>query len=252
MDLKFVLERNLKGILLQFSSYMECIKSLVKNKDIPPEDLRSYVLSLPAFSSNSEQRLALVSEKKDLLIKLKTINEIFDFLNTECSSFLNYDIYESILSKYDLREDREELKYYEHLKTYIYKHKISEFIKINSVLKKHLNGSEKLILKYNIEQTCKLGKIVELKNSIAEILDLTPSALEIFDIEDGCIIVTFLLSAAIADAIFTTDTVFTSDQENRLQAESIMWLQCNGCTFHFNEINEDMDSGIVFAHNYIK
>ncbi len=67
-------------------------------------------------------------------------------------------------------------------------------------------------------------------------MDLNPSALELVDIEDGCVIVTFLIPASIADAIFISDKVFTSQQEDKFRAASVLWLKCNGYTFDFKKV----------------
>ncbi len=78
-------------------------------------------------------------------------------------------------------------------------------------------------------------KVPAVLKSIAAIFGLLPSALELVDIKDGCVIVTFLIPASVADAIFTPDTVFTSQQEDKLRAVSLLWLKCNGCTINFGE-----------------
>ena len=233
MDLRFILEKNLKEIIKQYGFYVDCIRTILEERDISPKALRSYLISVSAFSSScSGQRIALMSDKKHELEKAETITDIFIFLTTECASFLNYSIFQDIVEKYNIVEDRKELKYCEHLKAYIEKHTISEFVEINPLLKPML-ATKKLTLKYNVDQTCKLAKVEELKHSIAEILKLNPSALHIVDIEDGCIVVTFLMPASVADAIFTPGTVFTSRQEDMFQSALVVWLECNGYTFHF-------------------
>ena len=235
MDLEYVLEKNLDEIITKYALYVDCVRALVKEKGVSPEDLCSFLLSLSASSKSYKgQTLSLLSDKKSELIKKGTITDIFNFLTTECASFLNYDIFEKIQKKYNLPGDREELSYHEYLKAYIESHKISEFIKINPLLNCE-DGSKKLILKYDIETTCSLAKVNELKKFIAKILDLNPSALHILDIKDGCLLVTFLTPASIADAIFTSDTAFTSQQIHELQSASVLWMECNGHTFNFGK-----------------
>ena len=235
MDLEFILEKNLDEIITEYASYVDCIRAIVKEKGVPPEELRSYLFSLSGFSKSYKgQKLSLLSDKKLELEKCETVTAIFSFLTTECASFLNYEIFEKVLKKYNISEDIEELKYGEHLKAYIKKHKISEFIKINPLLE-HKGVSKKLTLKYDVESTCRLAKVDALKKFIAKILDLSPSALQIVDIEDGCVIVTFLIPTSIAEAIFTPNTVFTSQQEDELRTSSVLWLKCNGYTFHFGK-----------------
>ncbi len=235
MDLKFILKKNLKEIITTYATYVDTVRVLVEKIGVSPEELRSYLLSLPATSKSSRgQELTLLSDKETELKRCDTIIEIFNYLKTKCASFLTYDIFQCTLKYYNISEDQERLRYPEHLNAYIEKHKISEFASINPLLK-HKKGSKELTLKFDIKNTCKLAQVDELKNVIAEIMDLNPSALELVDIEDGCVIVTFLIPASVADAIFTANTVFTSQQEDELRAASVLWLKCNGYTFHFGK-----------------
>lgn len=232
MDLEYILEKNLKQIMKKYASYVDCLRAMIKGKGVTPEDLRAYLLSLPTFTKG--QKLSLLSDKEAELEKCNTIATIFTFLTTKCASFLNYDIFQDILENYDICQDREKLKYQDHLRAYIEKHKISEFIKINPLLKTKGDSTE-LTLKYDIESTCRLAKVNELKKLIADILDLNPSALCLCDIKHGCVIVTFHIPASVADIIFTPNSVLTIQQEDELRSASILWIKCNGHTFHIGE-----------------
>ena len=235
MDLEFILEKNLKEIIRKYASYVDCLCSIIEEKGVSPKSLRLFLLSLPVSTRSYQgQKLTLLSDKKDELEEAKTITDIFIFLTTEWASFLNYDIFQDIIKNYNISEDQERLKYPEHLKAYIEKHKISEFVKINPLLKQ-MTGSKELVLKCDIENTCRLAKLVELKKVVAEILDINPSTLHIVDIKDGCIVVTFLLPASVANAIFTPDTVFTPQQKDELRAASVLWLECNGYTLNIKD-----------------
>ena len=240
MDLEYILERNLEEVLVKFASYVDCLRDAVKEKCISLEDFHSFLLKLPAFSKSHEgQMLTLLSEKKSKLKETKTFTETFDFLSTECASFLNYGIFQHIVEKYNIKEDKEELKYNDHLKAYIEKHKISEFVKINHLLLTLLQnkiGSTELVLKYDIKTAERLARVTELQKFIARILNLMPSAVEIIDIDKGCVVVTFFIPAPVASAIFTSNTVFTSRERRELQAASVLWLQCNGHTIHFEKM----------------
>ena len=258
MDLEFILEKNLDEIITKYASYVDCLRIIVREKGILPEDLCSYLLSLSASSKSSKgQKLSLLSDKKSELEKKTTITDIFNFLTTECAFFLNYDIFQKIITKYKITEDREELKYCDHLKAFIEKHKISEFVKINPLLK-HTSGSEKLILKCDIESTCNLAKVDELKKLVAKVLDLNPSTLQIFDIEDGCVVVTFLIPASVVDSVFTPKAVFTSQQEDELRTASVLWLECNGYRFEFGkakvhtEHQENPGNNTLIAHSPVE
>ena len=172
MDLEFILERNLDEIITKFANYVDCLRVIIEKKEVSPREFYSYLMSLMASSKTSKgQKLALLSHKETELKQQSTIIDIFDFLKTRCASFLNYDVFQKIMEKYQIKEDQDDLKYHDHLKAYIYKHKISE------------SDSEKLILKYDVETTCRLANVFELKKVLARILNLNPSTLHLYDIK---------------------------------------------------------------------
>ena len=51
-------------------------------------------------------------------------------------------------------------------------------------------------------------------------------------------LLTLLIPASIADVIFTSETVFTPEQERGFQAASVLWFECNGYKFDFREESE--------------
>ncbi len=88
-DLEFILEKNLKEIMVKYASYVDCLHVAVKNKEgVTVEDLRSFLLSLPASSKTSKgQQLTLLSDRKHELQECNSITAIFDLYNTTCASF---------------------------------------------------------------------------------------------------------------------------------------------------------------------
>ncbi len=53
MDLEYILQNNLDDdIITVYASYVDCIRTLVKEKGVSPEDLRSYLLTLSASSKS--------------------------------------------------------------------------------------------------------------------------------------------------------------------------------------------------------
>lgn len=191
-NLKYILERNLREIIEHYGSYVDCLRGIIEEKRISPKALRTYLLTLSAFSeSSTNQSLTLMSEKKYEFQKAETIPDIFTVLVTECASFLNYEIFESIIRKYKIKRQKyKSLQYPELLRAYVLKHKISEFIEINPLLKSR-KGSKELTIKYDVESSRRLAKVIDLEKFIANIFGLLPSALEIVDIKDGCAIITF-------------------------------------------------------------
>ena len=163
---------------------------------------------------------------KDGMKNASTINGIFDLIGDEYTSFLNCDIFLSILNKYCSGVDNDTLNYPEHLKFYIDQHKINEFIRVNPKLAKINDTDEKLKFKFDIEQTSKVAKVFDLKHKIAAILGVTPSTLRLFSIEEGCLLVTFLTPAFVADKIFSAGGILPTKQIDELRVNSVMWVKC--------------------------
>ena len=133
---------------------------------------------------------------------------------------------------YGMDNEQEELKYPEYLKAYIDRHKLSEFMRINPMLKDHDDSSKELILKINIESTSRLARIEDIKSAIAEILGLKSAALRLVDIKEGCVVATFLIPTSLAEVVFNEHTILTKQQEERLRSLPILHLECNGRLFN--------------------
>lgn len=234
-DLEFQLDSSLRAIGKKYASFVSCLCDHVIKKCVDTTDLYLHLVNLPAFKSecNYETHYLFASVSRELG-EAKTITEIFCILSEKCTNFLNCDIFQDIMEHYKISIDCEELNYMEHLKEYLNKHKVSEFVRINPKLKE-FEGTEKLHIKLNIDPTTKLNKIFNIKHRICEILGLTNSSLlQILSIEEGCVLVTFLLPKAVADVIFKSDpNNFTKKQKEEFRKISILWLKCKDQKFAF-------------------
>ena len=237
MDLEHILKIHHKEIVARYASYVRYIRKSFDDRSV--DDLRSYLMSLEAFQSGSNfnTKCKLLSGEKDKLEKASTICQIFDVLNS-CTSYINCDIYQRIVDDHDIDHGQNEvLKYPEHLRAYFEKHKISEFIKINPKLEKCTDKTEKLILKFNVEETSRLAKVIELKKEVARILGLLPSAIQLYDIDDGCVLVTFHIPIFVADLVFPKGKKSLSpEQKEELHSSSILWLECNENRYSFEVV----------------
>ena len=192
------------------------------------EDFRLFVLSLSAFQDEDGKQPNLLDEAKKAKIEdAGSIERIFQILTTDCCSFLHVGIFQSIMKKYDIKANTEDLKYSEHLKEYIDMHKISELLQVIPKLESgHLDDSTKLTIKFNVSLSSKVTKIFDLESAIAGILDLNPSALRLVSIEEGCVITTFLIPEAVAEHF--NKTSLTEQQKADINALSVpvKWLNC--------------------------
>ena len=233
VDMRSILETSLEDITTKYARYVDCLRASIEKKKFSLDNLRTFLLAIPAFRCSSKGvTLTALSDEEAELSKKRTLNEIFDFLITRYSSFLNYEIFEKIRTYYKISADREELKYKKHLKLFLEKHKISAFAKINP----HLKKCDTLTVKFDVERMCNLAKVSELKKFVARALDLDQSALRIINVTEGCIVVTFLIPTAVGKTLFSHHAKFSLRQEDLLRQGSVLWLNCNGHTFHIPKL----------------
>ena len=235
-DLRQRLKRNLWDIKNYYASYVRCIRLSLIKLGVSVKDLRAFLLSLDAFQGDQEgANVKLFFDKREKLEKASDIEDIFCLLVTECASFLNYEIFQSIISEYDINTSQEKLAYPEHLKAYINKHRLSEFYEINPKLEDFTDDSKSLVLKFGIELTSSVGTLKECTEAVANILGLKQTALRLLSIKEGCVIATLILPATVASAIFPSDKQFSSEQKSGFQALSVLWLKYNGFYFDFRK-----------------
>ena len=243
IDLKQQLKLNFKQISRQYGSFVSYVRKSVIKKGVSAEDLSAYLLGLPALKSGDcDQQVMLLSEISDKLEKATTVNGIFNVLNRNYATFLNYEIFLNIAEEYEVDPDHEKMKYPEYLDDYVKMHKLSEFEEINPMLKKIECGTIEMILKFDIEMTCSLAKLQEYTLNIAEILGLRPSALRLLSIEEGCVVVTMVISASLAEFVFGGGKVFTREDVKQFQAISVMWLKCEDHEYDFTV--QDSNDGL--------
>ena len=227
-SLEFLLTEYRKKIVKQYASYVHCIRAAILEKGISVSELRSYLLSLDAFQSGSNVQCKLLSGVKDKLEAASTVYQILDTVTKDCSSFLDYEIYQCIVDQYDIDQGQKALNYPEYLQEYIEKHRIAELAKVIPKLNQSdAQGTKEVVLQLDIELTSKLTKIIDLKKEVARILNVMPFTIRLYSIEQGCVVVTFRLPTAVAKNVFTTEKEFSSSDEEKFRSLSVLWLRCD-------------------------
>lgn len=234
-NLEFLLVEYRKKIVKQYASYVHCIRASILERGITVSELCSYLLSLDAFQAGHNVQCKLLSGVKDKFEGASTIHQILDIVTKDCASFLDFEIYQCIVDEYDFDHGQNAMKYSEHLKEYIEKHTIAELAKVVPKLCQSTDDTKEVTLKVDIELTCKLAKIVDLKKEVARILHLMPFAIRLYSIEDGCVMVTFHLPASVADIIFTGGKKFTPSEMEIFWSLSVLWLRCDHSIFYFKK-----------------
>lgn len=231
-DLKQQLRAYYRDIRFRFASYVDFIFESLQKRGITTERLRTFLLYLPAFDVShdnpniSKEKCLLLAEARERLEKAESVYDIFTILSSDfLTSYLNYGIFELMIRQFRLDDSQQEMKYPEYFRAYVEKHKISEFMEINPQLSEVATSSKEFVFKmdYDLNHT-PLAKITELKEAIANALKLKSSALRLLSIEEGCVVVKFLVSASIAELVFP----FTTEQLKVIRGLSVTWLKLNG------------------------
>lgn len=219
----------------------------LEGKKITVDNLRSYVQTLPAFKCASDDKNSmpkLLSKRKEIKNAV-TINNIIDLISTEYASFLDYDIFQCIVREYRLDEGQEQLQYPQYLKAYVEAHKVAEFLEINPALEKYHSAKE-LVLKFDIDLSiCNLATILDLKNTVADILGMSSLSLRLLNIKQGCVLVTFLIPESVASVVFARGSKFNSKQVKGFQDMSLIWMKCNGRLHSFRPHSDTEIAGLA-------
>ncbi len=245
------LNRNRDQIMYHYAAYVSTLCECIEKKGDTVQSLTSFLLNLPAlkYRHDQYQHRKLLAGKRNLLKNAETINDVFDVISEECASFLNYGIFESIATKYEvIHSDHKDLNYSEHLREYLNRHKLSELVKVvrqMAPLMKEMDATKmEITFKLDIELTSRIAEVYDLEIAIADALGLDPLALELTDITEGCVIVTFLIPVVVTDAIFTEDDKnLTNSQLGLLKALPIIWVKYEGHKYNIKDTTGKKSTG---------
>ena len=249
-DLRRRLKKNYKEINARYASFGVSLRQAVTATGVTLDDFRHFLLGLsPYVDDYGDEQPRLLDHVKAEIKMADSIIGIFIVLTTECCSFMDVDIFQSIIDEYEIDTNSDvKLQYSEHLKSYLLNHKISEFIMINPKLDRFKN-SDKLVLKFNTDLSSSITKVLDLKSAIADILGLkSAAALRLLSIKEGCVVVTFSILSTVAESILARG--LTAKQEADIRALSVVWLKCGD--YKLEEIPPNADSkdiGMIQYHS---
>ena len=226
-DLRRQLKRNLDGLILRYASFGVSLYEAVKATGVTLEAFRHFLLSLSLYADDyGDERPRLLDHLKDQIYEADSIIRIFQLLTTDCCSFIDVDIYQFIIQEYNVdTSSDEDLQYSKYLKSYLMKHKISEFKMIRPRLHMVFSESEELIVKFNTDVTSSMTMVLEHKSAIAGILGLkSPAAMHLISVKEGCVLATFSIQSMVAEKVFARG--LSAKQEADFRASSVLWLKC--------------------------
>lgn len=241
-NLKQQLEHNFREIKRRYAWYVDILRERIKAKKINVDELCGFIENLAEFDSNKNEEQLKVA--KDKLRSAETMCRVFRTISEHCASFLDFEIFEAIRERYGIEQDDDHLRYADHVRAYVEKHKISEFFTINPRLeKKCVDASDEIIIKFDIHLNNKLDKVVGLKRALANILKVQTTALQLIAIEEGCVIMIYLIPTFMVQTICRK---FTKSQVEEFRSLSALWVICGECKFDFRRAifdKYDSDAG---------
>jgi hypothetical protein len=220
----------------------------LEKKPVSVTKLCQFLLSLPSFTSckENDQNPALLSQNADEFEHAGNIPKVFQILTTrKYISFLNCDILNYLVRRFQLALDTESCSYPGELRKYAEKHKISELSKVIQIQQNPLLGEDKqeLTLIVDIPATFKVSDVLDIREEFARILGVDKSVLDIYNVKEHCVHLVFLLPTFIADAIFTKETILSAEQIDSLIILSVMSLECNGFMLSlYGQCTEEVDT----------
>lgn len=244
MLLEIQLNKNLQYIQDRYALFVASLCESVENNGVTYKKLCTYLINMFPFCTDNA--LAIKLQEAD------SVDKIFNLVSTQGASFFHYDIFESIRKRYcntPIDIQNPDLKYFEDFQEYIDRHRISEFFKINPKLRTEYSGDlEELAFKFNIPDTEKVGKLVNLRYEFIRIFGFEYSAVQLVGVEEGCVIVTFLIPRAMVETVCTP----SSEQIEELRSLSVLWLKCGDKEVNLSgEANAEgkiLVQAILFTH----
>lgn len=95
-DIDRKLRLNLNDVKRKYTLFVECVRTSIKNRGISAAELTAFLLSQSVYDYD-DQDYKLFSDRKEELERAADVDKIFNILNTEYASFLNYEIFMILL-----------------------------------------------------------------------------------------------------------------------------------------------------------
>ena len=202
---------------LAFSSLQTKIRRKIKRHSI--SDFRAHVVGMGILDEDDETYVKGADD----------IDEIFAEVLMKYWSFLDYDNFDNIVKNMcesDPEQIQEWLQYKIEIKRFCERCRVSElpdgFLQDSNA---KYDGMEKVVVKLVLDDPV-LKRIMDCKRVIANILDIPSSSLILCNIEDGCILISFMIAASLGKKVFVKKSL-TEDQKGALKEAGVLSMGYN-------------------------
>ena len=223
-DLQAQLSNDLGEIQMKFAALLSNTRQSLSSCE--PCDVATCAmdLSFNVCNVSSNEKIPLLRDHKDELLKAKSIKEIFNIL-TSFWSFFDYDLLEHIIKECD--SDKRCLMEYEDALKEFCKRRVTELPQ-NALASGNASNTDKIWVKVDLKNPT-LQQVRNLKGRIAQILEVPVSALFLNDIQSGCVQLEFLLPQYIATALFPLTVEQIHNLQHQANVLKVQWRNGEVC-----------------------
>ena len=227
---KWKLRKASKTIVRKFASLERSTISMLKEKEVPLDEVKNYVLTLGVMHNESvykdkplllqeKARIEAVNDFGPLFLVLKGYYSWFSFSIIED---LREDFLFNAETEYDCGMNEYKSDFLAYCRLRIFECPKSMFSN------PHLEGFIPLSLKVDENfNMYTLNCAKDFESSISEILGLSKHALQLCDVKEGCVTVVFKIPSWLGDVI-----TITSEQQQELVHVRVKELQVATCTLY--------------------
>ena len=222
-------ERSTKDLRRSYADMvLEACRALKRN------DTNIQELSL--FLQNTSP---LLKPRADELSKATSLENVFIITGDQACSWFDYDIIKDVVHRFGDSEGRRCIETYEaNFKKYSEERlpKGVKHIEIGGGSKK---GGKQLVIKIDREwEEVTFRDLDKLRGSFASILGVRRRDLYLADVQEGCIMMTFVLPNQLAQKLFPTKNSLLSAQIESLKEEGVTLLRCGKLTWRASAIKK--------------
>ena len=208
--------------------------SMLKEKQIPLDEVKNYVLTLGAMLNESVYKdKPLLLQEKENIEKVQDFGSLF-FILKGYYSWFSFGIIEALREDFlfdEVTGNDEKLHKYKLEFQHYCRHRIFECPK-SMFSNSRSEGLMPLILKVNDDfSKYNLNHVLEFQSTISEILGLSKYTLQLCDVTDGCVTVVFKIPSWIANLI-----TINSEEREKLMHIGVKQLRVMHHTLYEEEV----------------
>ena len=223
------LQHETKEIMSEFASLVSYTCTSIKQR-VNLHEVALFLNQLESLAHVTKSTPSLLEEVMDDIWKAETMEMLFRLL-TKFWSWYNHFLLEKIIDRFGDSEDQERLKKFRENFTIYSKNRLVDLSSAGDSLKLGVGGGKgqvPLLLKIDKEwDAIPVSQLADIQRDIASILKVESHLLFLASVRQGCIVMTFLVSASLVGCAFP----LSLSQKESLAFAKVKWLKCGSYSF---------------------